>query len=37
MLFSGLFLPLLLGLGVWQLQRAEFKQQQQVQWDQQTS
>ncbi|WP_228702897.1 SURF1 family protein [Marinobacter gelidimuriae] len=37
MLFSGLFLPLLLGLGVWQLQRAEFKQQQQGQWQQQTS
>jgi cytochrome oxidase assembly protein ShyY1 len=37
MLFSGLFLPLLLGLGIWQLQRAEFKQQQQNQWQQQAS
>jgi cytochrome oxidase assembly protein ShyY1 len=37
MLFSGLFLPLLLGLGIWQLQRAEFKQQQQGQWQQQAS
>ncbi|WP_283164721.1 SURF1 family protein [Marinobacter sp. M3C] len=37
MLFSGLFLPLLLVLGIWQLQRAEFKQQQQGQWQQQMS
>jgi len=37
MLFSGLFLPLLLVLGIWQLQRAEFKQQQQGRWQQQTS
>lgn len=37
MLFSGLFLPLLSGLGIWQLQRAEFKQQQQGQWQQQAS
>ncbi len=32
MLFSGLFIPLLVGLGLWQLQRADFKQQQQAQW-----
>lgn len=37
MLFSGLLLPLLLGLGVWQLERADFKQQQQAQWQQGTS
>lgn len=35
LLFSGVFLPLLLALGVWQLDRAGQKQQQLAQWQQQ--
>lgn len=35
MLFSGLFLPLLIGLGLWQLDRAGQKQAQLEQWQQQ--
>ncbi|WP_372971661.1 SURF1 family protein [Marinobacter sp.] len=34
MLFAGLFLPLLLGLGVWQLERAQEKKAQLAQWQQ---
>lgn len=34
MLFAGLFLPLLLGLGVWQLERAQEKKAQLAQWEQ---
>lgn len=34
MVFSGLFLPLLLGLGVWQLERAQEKEVQLDQWQQ---
>jgi cytochrome oxidase assembly protein ShyY1 len=33
-LFTGLFLPLLIGLGFWQLQRASEKEQIQIQFDQ---
>lgn len=35
MVFSGLFLPLLIGLGLWQLDRAGQKQQQLAAWQQQ--
>ncbi|MEQ9547142.1 MAG: SURF1 family protein [Marinobacter sp.] len=35
LLFAGAFLPLLVGLGIWQLERAEEKQQQLLQWEQQ--
>lgn len=35
LLFAGLFLPVLVGLGVWQLGRAEEKQLQLRQWEQQ--
>lgn len=35
LLFSGLFLPLLVGLGVWQLDRAGEKKAQLAQWQQQ--
>ncbi|MCL7942688.1 SURF1 family protein [Marinobacter sp. ATCH36] len=34
MLFSGLFLPLLVGLGTWQLDRAQEKKAQLAQWQQ---
>lgn len=34
MLFAGLFLPLLVGLGVWQLDRAQEKKAQLAQWQQ---
>ncbi|MGM0768260.1 MAG: SURF1 family protein [Pseudomonadota bacterium] len=37
LLFAGLFLPLLISLGVWQLGRAEEKQQQLQQWQQQAN
>lgn len=36
LVFSGVFLPLLVGLGIWQLQRAEEKQMQLDQWRQQS-
>ncbi|PHQ15217.1 SURF1 family protein [Marinobacter profundi] len=35
LVFAGLFLPLLVGLGIWQLGRAEQKQQRLDQWQQQ--
>ncbi|HSO99821.1 MAG TPA: SURF1 family protein, partial [Thioalkalivibrio sp.] len=35
LLFSGLFLPLLVGLGIWQLDRAAEKKAQLAQWQQQ--
>ncbi|MFN2360435.1 MAG: SURF1 family cytochrome oxidase biogenesis protein, partial [Marinobacter sp.] len=34
LLFSGLFLPLLIGLGAWQLERAQEKNAQLAQWQQ---
>jgi cytochrome oxidase assembly protein ShyY1 len=34
MLFAGLFLPLLISLGVWQLERAQEKKAQLAQWEQ---
>lgn len=34
MVFSGLFLPILVGLGVWQLERAQEKKTQLAQWQQ---
>lgn len=34
MVFAGLFLPLLIGLGVWQLERAQEKKAQLAQWQQ---
>lgn len=37
LLFAGLFLPLLLTLGVWQLERAEEKKQQLAQWEVQST
>lgn len=36
LVFSGVFLPLLVGLGIWQLQRAEEKQALLDQWQQQS-
>ncbi|WP_417530646.1 SURF1 family protein [Marinobacter lipolyticus] len=35
LLFAGVFLPLLVSLGIWQLERAEEKEQQLLQWEQQ--
>ncbi|MDX1456489.1 MAG: SURF1 family protein [Marinobacter sp.] len=37
LVFSGLFLPVLLGLGIWQLERAGEKERQLQQWQQQAT